>query len=217
MTQDNDFIYVKPSDIEKESFRIIGEELEEQGVRLRKKQEPYIKRCIHTSADFSYATTLTFSRNATTILENLIRDHASIICDTNMALAGINKTALEKTGCKAYCFMADERVKEIAEKVGTTRAAASVNATSHIEGKKIYCVGNAPTALIELDKLYQENRIVPDFVIGVPVGFVNVVYAKELIIKSDIPHIVNRGRKGGSSIAACLMNAALYRVIKREL
>lgn len=213
----NDFIYVKPGEIEKESFRIIGEELEEQGIKLRKKQEPYIKRCIHTSADFSYAKTLEFSHNATSILENLLRAHASIICDTNMALAGINKTALEKAGCRAYCFMADERVKEIAAKEGTTRAAASVNATSHIEGHKIYCIGNAPTALIELDRLYHENRITPDFVIGVPVGFVNVVYAKELIIRSDIPYIVNRGRKGGSSIAACLMNAALYKVTKREI
>ena len=150
---ENDFLYVKPGEIEKESFRIIGEELSEQGIVLKKKQEPYIKRCIHTSADFSYAKTLVFSKNATTVLENLIREHASVICDTNMALAGINKTALAKAGCRAYCFMADERVKEIAEKEGTTRAAASVNATSHIEGKKIYCVGNAPTALIELDKL----------------------------------------------------------------
>lgn len=213
----NDFIYVKPGEIEKESFRIIAEELEEQGIRLKKKQDPYIRRCIHTSADFSYAKTLTFSRNATTILENLIREHASIICDTNMALAGINKTALAEAGCRAYCFMADERVKEIAAKEGTTRAAASVNATSHIEGRKIYCIGNAPTALIELDRLYHEKRITPDFVIGVPVGFVNVVYAKELIIKSDIPYIVNRGRKGGSSIAACIMNAALYKVTKRTL
>lgn len=214
---ENDFLYVKPGEIEKESFRIIGEELSEQGIVLKKKQEPYIKRCIHTSADFSYAKTLVFSKNATTVLEYLIREHASVICDTNMALAGINKTALAKAGCRAYCFMSDERVKEIAEREGMTRAAASVNATSHIEGKKIYCVGNAPTALIELDKLYHEGRIVPDFVIGVPVGFVNVVYAKELIINSDIPHIVNKGRKGGSNIAACIMNAALYRVEHRQL
>lgn len=214
---DNDFIYVKPADIERESFRIIGEELSGKGIVLKKKQEPYIKRCIHTSADFSYATTLAFSRNATSVLEGLLREHASVICDTHMALSGINKTALERAGCRAYCFMTDDRVKEMAGKEGTTRAAAAVSAASHIEGRKIFCIGNAPTALIELNKLYKEGRLTPDFVIGVPVGFVNVVYAKELIINSDIPYIVNRGRKGGSPIAACLINAALYRIENRQL
>jgi precorrin-8X/cobalt-precorrin-8 methylmutase len=211
------FCFVKPGEIEKESFRIIGEELDEQGISLEKIKASYIMRCIHTSADFSYAKTLYFSKNAIEILEGLIRQGASIICDTNMALAGVNKTALKKNNCEAHCFMADERIREIAQKEGITRAAASMEAATHLEGKKIFAIGNAPTALIELDKLHRENGFEPDFIIGVPVGFVNVEYAKELIIKSDIPCIVNRGRKGGSNIAACLVNAALYSVEHRTL
>lgn len=214
---DKEFSYEKPTDIEKESFRIIGEELANEGIVLKKKQEPYIKRCIHTSADFSYARTLTFSKKAVKILEKLISEGADIICDTNMALAGINKRALKHTGCEAHCFMADERIREIAEKEKITRAAASMQAATHLDGKKIFAIGNAPTALIELDRLHREEGFEPDFIIGVPVGFVNVVYAKELIIESDIPYIVNRGRKGGSNIAACLVNAALYQVTGRQI
>lgn len=212
-----EFLFVKPGEIEKESFHIIGEELEEQGISLEKIKAPYIMRCIHTSADFSYAKTLYFSKNAIEILEGLIRQGASIICDTNMALAGVNKTALKKNNCEAHCFMADERIREIAQKEEITRAAASMQAATHLDGKKIFAIGNAPTALIELDKLHREQGFVPDFIIGVPVGFVNVEYAKELIIKSGIPCIVNRGRKGGSNIAACLVNAALYSVEHRTL
>ncbi len=212
-----EFLFVKPGEIEKESFHIIGEELDEQGISLEKIKAPYIMRCIHTSADFSYAKTLYFSKNAIEILEGLIRQGASIICDTNMALAGVNKTALKKNNCEAHCFMADERIREIAQKEEITRAAASMQAATHLDGKKIFAIGNAPTALIELDKLHREQGFVPDFIIGVPVGFVNVEYAKELIIKSDIPCIVNRGRKGGSNIAACLVNAALYSVEHRTL
>lgn len=212
-----EFLFVKPGEIEKESFHIIGEELEEQGISLEKIKAPYIMRCIHTSADFSYAKTLYFSKNAIEILEGLIRQGASIICDTNMALAGVNKTALKKNNCEAHCFMADERIREIAQKEEITRAAASMQAATHLDGKKIFAIGNAPTALIELDKLHREEGFAPDFIIGVPVGFVNVEYAKELIIKSDIPCIVNRGRKGGSNIAACLVNAALYSVEHRTL
>lgn len=210
-------LYVKPSDIEKESFRIIGEELSDMGIILKKRQEPFIKRCIHTSADFSYATTLAFSKKAVKTLENLLKEGASVICDTNMALAGINKPALKKAGCEAHCFMADERIREIAEKEGITRAAASMQAATHLDGKKIFVIGNAPTALIELERLHRTEDFDPDFIIGVPVGFVNVVYAKELILNSDIPYIVNRGRKGGSSIAACLVNAALYDIEDRVL
>ena len=216
-SEKKEFCFVKPAEIEKESFRIIGEELDEQGISLEKIKAPYIMRCIHTSADFSYAKTLYFSKNAIEILEGLIRQGASIICDTNMALAGVNKTALKKNNCEAHCFMADERIREIAQKEEITRAAASMQAATHLDGKKIFAIGNAPTALIELDKLHREQGFVPDFITGVPVGFVNVEYAKELIIKSGIPCIVNRGRKGGSNIAACLVNAALYSVEHRTL
>lgn len=215
--KDEEFVFVKPDEIEKESFRIIGEELEEQGIELKKKQEPYIKRCIHTSADFSYALTLTFSKKAIKTLEGLLKEGALVICDTNMALAGINKTALKRLGCEAHCFMADERIREMAHKEGITRAAASMQAASKLDGRKIFVIGNAPTALIELDRLHRDEGFDPDFIIGAPVGFVNVVYAKEQIIKSDIPYIVNRGRKGGSNIAACLVNAALYNVENRQL
>ncbi|MQN00890.1 MAG: precorrin-8X methylmutase [Lachnospiraceae bacterium] len=209
---DDEYIFVKPEEIEKESFRIIGEELDREGIKLKPEEEPYIKRCIHTSADFSYAKTLTFTENATAVLEDLIRDGASVICDTQMALAGINKSGLKKYGCEAHCFMSDQRIREIAKKEGITRAAASMEAAAHLEGKKIFAIGNAPTALLKLDLLHCEQGFNPDFIIGVPVGFVNAAYSKDLILKTKIPCIVNRGRKGGSNIAACLVNAALKHI-----
>ncbi|MGF0033231.1 precorrin-8X methylmutase [Bariatricus sp. SGI.154] len=202
---------VLPSEIEKRSFEMITEELEAEGILLPDETAPVIKRCIHTSADFDYARNLVFSDAAVERAMEAIRGGASIVTDTQMGRSGINKKRLEAYGGKVYCFMSDEDVAEDAKKNGTTRAVASMEKACTLDEKLIFAIGNAPTALIRLYELIQEGKIRPELVIGVPVGFVNVVQSKELILTlQDTPYIVARGRKGGSNIAACICNALLY-------
>lgn len=202
--------YVRPQDIEKRSFAIISKELEEKGIVLSKEQELVTKRAIHTSADFDYAKTMTYSAHAVGIAKKLIQNGADIVTDTNMALAGVNKKELAKYGGEAHCFMAEEEVAKIAKEHGVTRAAVSMEKAAQIEKPVIFAIGNAPTALIELYEMIQSGKYRPAFIIGVPVGFVNVEAAKDLILKTDVPYIINRGRKGGSNIAAAICNALLY-------
>lgn len=202
--------YVRPQDIEKRSFAIISQELEEKGIVLPKEQELVTKRAIHTSADFDYAKTMTYSDHAVEIAKKLIQNGADIVTDTNMALAGVNKKELAKYGGEAHCFMAEEEVAKIAKERGVTRAAVSMEKAAQIEKPVIFAIGNAPTALIELYEMIQSGKYRPAFIIGVPVGFVNVEAAKDLILKTDVPYIINRGRKGGSNIAAAICNALLY-------
>lgn len=202
--------YVRPQDIEKRSFAIISKELEEKGIVLPKEQELVTKRAIHTSADFDYAKTMTYSAHAVGIAKKLIQNGADIVTDTNMALAGVNKKELAKYGGEAHCFMAEEEVAKIAKERGVTRAAVSMEKAAQIEKSVIFTIGNAPTALIELYEMIQSGKYRPAFIIGVPVGFVNVEAAKDLILKTDVPYIINRGRKGGSNIAAAICNALLY-------
>lgn len=202
--------YVRPQDIEKRSFAIISKELEEKGIVLPKEQELVTKRAIHTSADFDYAKTMTYSAHAVGIVKRLIQNGADIVTDTNMALAGVNKKELAKYGGEAHCFMAEEEVAKIAKERGVTRAAVSMEKAAQIEKPVIFAIGNAPTALIELYEMIQSGKYRPAFIIGVPVGFVNVEAAKDLILKTDVPYIINRGRKGGSNIAAAICNALLY-------
>ncbi len=201
---------VKPEEIEKRSFEIIASELMEAGIRLDERYASVIKRCIHTSADFEYAATLTFSEDAVEEMRQLIRSGADIVTDTAMAMAGINKKKLASYGGRVHCFMADEDVAKEAGQRGVTRAAVSMERAAKLEKDIVFAIGNAPTALIRLHEMMEEDIFTPRFVIGVPVGFVNVVYAKELFIGSEIPHIINRGRKGGSNIAAAICNAVLY-------
>ena len=202
--------YVKPEEIEKKSFAMIEEELKVRGIVLPKEEAMVTKRVIHTSADFDYAGTMTYSRDAVAVAKRLIEAGADIVTDTNMALAGINKKVLARYGGKAHCFMADEEVARTAKERGVTRATVSMECAAQLDKPVIFAVGNAPTALIRLYEMYQEKAFVPAFVIGVPVGFVNVEAAKELILQTDIPHIVNVGRKGGSNVAAAICNAILY-------
>ncbi len=202
--------YVRPQDIEKRSFSIIEKELEEKRIILPKEQEMVTKRAIHTSADFEYAKTLTYSAHAVETAKKLIWQGADIVTDTNMALAGVNKKELAKYGGAAHCFMADEEVAKIAKERGVTRATVSMEKAAQIKKPVIFAIGNAPTALIELYEMIQNGSYRPAFIIGVPVGFVNVEAAKELILKTDVPYIVNRGRKGGSNVAAAICNALLY-------
>lgn len=199
-----------PADIERRSFEIIERELQDRNIVLPFQEHMVTRRVIHATADFDYADTLTYSENAVTIAGEIIKNGACIVTDTNMALAGINKKVLAGFGGKACCFMAEEKVAVEAEKRGMTRAAFSMEKAAEIPGPVIFVIGNAPTALIRLYELSQERDWKPAFIIGVPVGFVNVEAAKELILHSGIPHIVNRGRKGGSNVAAAICNAILY-------
>ena len=199
-----------PEEIEKRSFEIISEEFKQRGIVLPTEQEMITKRVIHTSADFDYAYTMTYSENAVSIAKELLKNGADIVTDTNMALSGINKKALAKLGGCAHCFMADEDVARIAKERGVTRAVVSMEKAANIEKPVIFAVGNAPTALIQLYEMMQERNWRPPFVIGVPVGFVNVEVAKELIMETEVPYIINRGRKGGSNVAAAICNALLY-------
>lgn len=207
---------VLPGEIEKRSFQIITEEL--GGRTFDPMEEPIIKRCIHTSADFDYADQLYFSPGAVKTGVEAIQKGARIVTDTNMGKAGINKTVLSSFGGEVLCFMADADVAEAARREGTTRAVASVRKAARLtapnSGEKdcplILAVGNAPTALIEAYGLIRKGTFAPDLIIGVPVGFVNVIPAKELIMEAGVPCIVARGRKGGSNIAAAICNALIY-------
>lgn len=205
--------FVLPEEIEKRSFAIISEELQQRNIVLPKEEEMVTKRVIHTSADFEYADTLMYSENAVTIAKELLRQGADIVTDTNMALAGINKKILARLGGQAHCFMADEDVAQIAKERKVTRATVSMEKAKGIQKPVIFVVGNAPTALIQLYEMIQTSDWRPAFIIGVPVGFVNVEAAKELILETEIPYIVNRGRKGGSNIAAAICNALLYEIM----
>ncbi len=204
---------ILPAEIEKRSFEIITEELEREKIILPEIQAPIIKRCIHTSADFDYAKSLVFSEYAVERASEALREGASIVTDTQMGRSGINKKRLAQYGGQVYCFMSDEDVAERAKKNGTTRAVASMEKACELEGKLIFAIGNAPTALIRLYELVKEGKINPELIIGVPVGFVNVVQSKELIMTlGEVPYIVARGRKGGSNIAACICNALIYQL-----
>jgi precorrin-8X/cobalt-precorrin-8 methylmutase len=200
---------IAPMEIERESFRIITEEL---GNRvLDPEQAPVIKRVIHTTADFDYADNLYFSPDAVRRALDALRGGATVVTDTQMALAGINKRTLEKLGGRAVCFMADEDVAKQAKAQGVTRARVSMDKAAKLGENVIYAIGNAPTALIRLRELIDAGYK-PRLIIGVPVGFVNVVASKELIMETEVPCIVARGRKGGSNVAACIVNALLYEI-----
>ena len=203
---------VLPSEIEKRSFEIITEELKEMGKILCPETELIVKRCIHTSADFEYADSLVFTEGVVEKAKDAIRRGVPIITDTQMGKAGINKKRLAEYGSEVLCFMSDEDVAEMAKKNGTTRAVASMDKAAALGREAIFAVGNAPTALVRLYELIKEGKINPELIIAVPVGFVNVVQSKELILSlEDTPSIVARGRKGGSNIAACICNAYCIR------
>lgn len=202
--------FVLPSEIEKRSFEIITKELEAMGKAIPDEEAPVTKRVIHTSADFDYADTLTYSENAIKIAREMIKKGAHIVTDTNMAMAGINKKRLATYGGEVHCFMADESVAKVAKERGVTRATVSMERAAELNVPIIFAIGNAPTALISLYEMMEKGIYRPEFVIGVPVGFVNVVAAKELFLQSDVPYIINRGRKGGSNIAAAIVNALVY-------
>ena len=203
-----------PAEIEKRSFEIITAELGER--TFAPSVAEVVKRVIHTTADFDYADNLCFSENAVEQAKKALSTGATVVTDTNMALAGISKATLAKLGGRALCLMADEQVAHEAKARGVTRATVSMEHAAKRNGPLIFAVGNAPTALIRLHELIEEDAVQPALVIGVPVGFVNVVEAKELFLGGNTPYIIARGRKGGSNVAAAIVNALLYQLVKRE-
>ena len=199
---------VAPAEIEARSMEIIGEELGDRVFPAD--QLPIIKRAIHTSADFDYADNLVFSPGAVAAGIAAIKGGCTIVTDTQMAFSGVNKKVLEKFGGKAVCFMSDPDVAAEAKERGETRATVSMERAARLEGPLVLAIGNAPTALVRACELMEEGKLAPALVIGAPVGFVNVVESKELLLTMNVSHIVARGRKGGSNIAAAICNALLY-------
>lgn len=198
-----------PEEIEARSFAIIQEELQEE---LPENLAPIIMRVIHTTADFSYAKRMYFSPQVIeTVHQAFLAGGCQIITDTNMVQAGINKEAMRQLGIKLHCFIGHEEVRRRARAEGQTRSRMAIDfAFEAVQGPKIFVLGNAPTALLRLVDLKGEQGLAPVAAIGVPVGFVNVEVSKEALIASGIPCIVNRGRKGGSNVAAAIVNALAY-------
>ena len=203
---------VKPMEIEKRSFEIITELLGEN--QPDPETAPVVKRVIHTTADFEYRENLVFSEHAVRQGIEALRQGCHIVTDTHMAMAGINKTVLGRLGGEVHCFMSDPDVAEEAKRRGITRAAVSMERAAALDKPCIFAIGNAPTALIALKELMDAGKVRPALIIGVPVGFVNVVESKEQILGCDVPYIVARGRKGGSNVAAAICNAMLYQIAR---
>ena len=206
------FEIVKPMEIEARSFEIITELLGENQPDPEK--APVVKRVIHTTADFEYRENLVFSEHAVRQGIEALRQGCHIVTDTHMAMAGINKTVLGRLGGEVHCFMSDPDVAEEAKRRGITRAAVSMERAAALGKPCIFAIGNAPTALIALKELMDAGKVRPALIIGVPVGFVNVVESKEQILGCDVPYIVARGRKGGSNVAAAICNAMLYQIAR---
>ena len=203
---------IRPADIERRSFEIISQILGDR--ELDPENELVIKRAIHTTADFDYADNLVFSEHAVTKGIEALKRGCDIVTDTQMARSGINKGILSKLGGEVLCFMSDPDVAAEAKERGVTRAIVSMEKAARLGKECVFAIGNAPTALIRLKELIDEGSVRPALVIGVPVGFVNVVESKELILGSDFPYIVARGRKGGSNVAAAICNALLYQITR---
>jgi len=200
-----------PAEIEKRSFEILSEQLE--GRQFDPDNLTVIKRVIHTTADFDYADNMFFSDHAVPIAKSFLKNGAQIVTDTQMAKAGINKKASAQLGCSLHCFIDALEVIEAAQANGFTRARTAVDfAALTLKNPIIFVVGNAPTALIRLYELIVSGEYAPAMIIGGPVGFVNVVESKELIMSQEVPHIIAKGQKGGSNVAAAICNALLYEI-----
>lgn len=195
---------MKPMDIEQRSMEIIESELT---VELDPVEKPIVKRVIHATADFSFAESLHFSAGVVPLMRRMLKSGATVVTDTNMALAGISKPSLSRVGARAICLMAEESVAAEAARRGITRAQVSCERALALPGPKLMVCGNAPTFLYPLLERKEEEELA---VIGVPVGFVNVVEAKQRLWESDIPCITALGRRGGSNVAAAIVNALLY-------
>jgi precorrin-8X/cobalt-precorrin-8 methylmutase len=201
-------IITDPAAIEARSMEIIESELK---TWIPPENKAVVKRVIHATADFSFAETMRFTPGIVNLMRNMLKNGATVVTDTNMALAGISKSALSKLGAKALCFVADEDVAREAKARGVTRSFVSMERALKIDGPKLLVCGNAPTFLLSLLEIAGQSGVPADTaVIGVPVGFVNVVEAKEKLWASGIPCIAAMGRRGGSNVAAAIVNALMY-------
>ena len=205
--------HVRPADIERTSMEIIDRELRDRGIVLPEENAPVIRRVIHTTADFDYTENLRFTPGAVRRGVEALLGGAPVVTDTNMALAGLSRPGLGALGCESFCYMAHAEVIREARERGTTRAWAAAELASHLHPGCVYAVGNAPTALLSLIR-QMESGFRPALILGVPVGFVNVVEAKEALWETcrtmDVPAIVAMGRKGGSTVAAAICNGLIY-------
>ena len=205
--------YIKnPMMIEEKSFIIIQEIIDEirPGYKFKNEiEEKIIKRSIHTTADFEYLDILKISDTAVENIVDALKNNATIYTDTNMALSGINKRKLDALGCKYRCLVAEEETANLAKEKGITRSMAAVELAMKDEGRKIFVLGNAPTALYKVIEMFNEGCSI-DAVVGVPVGFVGAAESKYSLEQTEIPYIVAEGRKGGSNVAAAIVNAILY-------
>lgn len=206
--------YIKnPMMIENKSFEIIQGIIDEIRPDYKFKndiEEKIIKRAIHTTADFEYLDILKISETAVEKISNALKNKATIYTDTNMALSGINKRKLDALGCKYKCFVSDEEVAKLAKEKGITRSMAAVEVAAKEEGIKVFVLGNAPTALYKVIEMHNTKQLEVEAVVGVPVGFVGAEESKYELEKTDIPFIISKGRKGGSNLAAAIINAILY-------
>jgi len=196
---------VKPEQIEAESFRIIDDEAGPHG--FSPTEWRIVRRVVHTTADFEYVRTLRIHSGAISSGIAAIRSGKPVFTDTQMALSGIRKSEIARFGGTVTCLIGDPEVRKVAGEQETTRARVAVDAAVlQMEGG-IYAIGNAPTALLRLIELIQADRAHPALVIGLPVGFVNAAESKDALLRLDCPHITNIGRKGGSNVAAAVVNA----------
>ncbi len=208
---------MRPEDIEKRSMETILRELEaRQGSdrvlwRYTEDEIPVVLRAIHTTADFDFAETMLFSKDAVAIGREALSMGATVVTDTNMALAGISKPSAKRYGNELVCKMADEAIAQAAREAGTTRAVAAMDFCARRYPGAVYAIGNAPTALLRLADLVKKGIMRPALVVGAPVGFVNVIESKEILLTlTDTPYIIASGRKGGSAVAAAIINALYY-------
>ncbi len=204
-------IITDPDEIEKRSMEIIESNLPAD---IPEENKAVVKRVIHCTADFDYAKNLTFSKDAVQKALAALRGGCDIVTDTQMAFSGINKAVAVKLGCNVNCFMSDPDVAEDAKKRGCTRAVVSMEKAAKLDKPLIFAIGNAPTALLKLREMIDRGEISPRLVIGVPVGFVNIIESKDAIMETDVPYIVAKGRKGGSNVAAAIVNALMYQITR---
>lgn len=199
---------MRPEEIERASMEIIAREMGEW--RGAAEELPVVKRVVHATADFDFVRTLAFSQGAVNLGREALRRGASVVTDTAMAAAGVSKPSAARWGVEVVCRMADPEVGEEARRRGVTRAVVCMERAVEATPDAVFAIGNAPTALMRLCELIREGCARPSLVVGVPVGFVNVVESKEVLAAMDVPQIVAMGRKGGSTVAAAILNALFY-------
>ena len=201
-----------PMEIEEKSMEIIENSF--KNVDFTDQELTVAKRIIHTTGDVSYSEIIKFQNDFIKNSLEALKSGGKIYTDTNMTKAGINKKSLEKLGLEVVCYVSDEDVFKLAKKNNTTRSQAAIEKAIN-EGIKIFSVGNAPTALFKLLEEVDKDKVNPDFIIGVPVGFVGAAESKEELRKYSIPQITTVGNKGGSNVAASIINSLMYMLVKR--